>query len=93
MKLEVFGEFEFGFGFRPMKGLPRCPLHMEVVGDGGEFGEWDNWARNQILSAGSDLLGKFSNLQVIITCILLRFSFFVFMQKAWLVCYLIPAMF
>ncbi|OIW21816.1 hypothetical protein TanjilG_11551 [Lupinus angustifolius] len=46
----------------PLKGLPRCPLPLEV----GEFTEWDNWARNQLMSAGSDLLGKFSNLQYIV---------------------------
>jgi len=31
--------------------------------DGGDE-ERDNWARNQLMSAGSELLGKFSNLQV-----------------------------
>jgi len=31
--------------------------------------EWENWARNQLMSAGSDLLGKFSNLQVLVSCI------------------------
>nr|XP_025615897.1 tetratricopeptide repeat protein 27 homolog isoform X2 [Arachis hypogaea] len=50
----------------PMKGLPRCPLPMEGGGSGGEFAEWDNWARNQVMAAGSDLLGKFSNLQYIV---------------------------
>ncbi|QHN98153.1 hypothetical protein HN51_045906 [Arachis hypogaea] len=50
----------------PMKGLPRCPLPMEGGGNGGEFAEWDNWARNQVMAAGSDLLGKFSNLQYIV---------------------------
>ncbi|RDX70742.1 Tetratricopeptide repeat protein 27 [Mucuna pruriens] len=46
----------------PLKGaeLPRCPLCL----DGSD--EWDNWARNQLMSAGSDLLGKFSNLQYIV---------------------------
>lgn len=48
---------------RPLNGLPRCPLPLEV-GEGDEYQEWDNWARNQLMSAGSDLLGKFSNLQV-----------------------------
>ncbi|XP_061376118.1 uncharacterized protein LOC133318158 [Gastrolobium bilobum] len=45
------------------KGLPRCPLPLD--GD-DEHLEWDNWARNQLMSAGSDLLGKFSNLQYIV---------------------------
>ncbi|KAE9608627.1 putative 43kDa postsynaptic protein [Lupinus albus] len=46
----------------PLMGLPRCPLPLEV----GEFTEWDNWARNQLMSSGSHLLGKFSNLQYIV---------------------------
>ncbi|KAJ1386499.1 Tetratricopeptide-like helical domain superfamily [Sesbania bispinosa] len=47
----------------PSKGteLPRCPLPL----DNGDV-EWDNWARNQLMAAGSDLLGKFSNLQYIV---------------------------
>ncbi|TKY73746.1 Tetratricopeptide repeat protein 27-like [Spatholobus suberectus] len=46
----------------PLKGteLPRCPLCL----DGSD--EWENWARNQLMSAGSDLLGKFSNLQYMV---------------------------
>ncbi|XP_020213040.1 tetratricopeptide repeat protein 27 [Cajanus cajan] len=46
----------------PLKGaeLPGCPLCL----DGSD--EWDNWARNQVMSAGSDLLGKFSNLQYVV---------------------------
>ncbi|KAF7835620.1 ABC transporter G family member 15-like [Senna tora] len=28
----------------------------------GGYPKWDNWARNKLMSAGSDLLGKFSNL-------------------------------
>ncbi|KAL2347131.1 hypothetical protein Fmac_001131 [Flemingia macrophylla] len=46
----------------PLKGaeLPRCPLCL----DGND--EWDNWARNQVMSVGSDLLGKFSNLQYLV---------------------------
>ncbi|KAI4336436.1 hypothetical protein L6164_014965 [Bauhinia variegata] len=49
----------------PLSGLPRCPLlPQEFRCD--EFEEWDNWARNQLMSAGSDLLGKFSNLQYIV---------------------------
>ncbi|XP_047182528.1 tetratricopeptide repeat protein 27 homolog [Vigna umbellata] len=46
----------------PLKGteLPKCPLCL----DGSD--EWEHWARNQLMSAGSDLLGKFSNLQYIV---------------------------
>ncbi|KAI9079748.1 hypothetical protein K1719_038369 [Acacia pycnantha] len=49
----------------PLNGLPRCPLPLEV-GKSDEYQEWDSWARNQLMSAGSDLLGKFSNLQYIV---------------------------
>ncbi|CAJ1975358.1 unnamed protein product [Sphenostylis stenocarpa] len=47
----------------PLKGaeLPKCPLRLD-----GDDEERDNWARNQLMSAGSDLLGKFSNLQYIV---------------------------
>ena len=41
--------------------MPKCPVALE--GD-TEMVEWENWARNQLMAAGSDLLGKFSNLQV-----------------------------
>jgi hypothetical protein len=41
--------------------MPKCPVALE--GD-KEMVEWENWARNQLMAAGSDLLGKFSNLQV-----------------------------
>ncbi|CAJ1974748.1 unnamed protein product [Sphenostylis stenocarpa] len=43
--------------------LPKCPLSLD------SSDEWENWARNQLMSAGSDLLGKFSNLQVLVSCI------------------------
>ncbi|XP_061998164.1 uncharacterized protein LOC133715625 isoform X2 [Rosa rugosa] len=46
----------------PLEGLPRCPLPMEVP----LCDEWDNWARNQLMAAGSDLLGKVYNIQYII---------------------------
>ncbi|KAK4256860.1 hypothetical protein QN277_006527 [Acacia crassicarpa] len=49
----------------PLNGLPGCPLPLEV-GKGHEYREWDSWARNQLMSAGSDLLGKFSHLQYIV---------------------------
>ncbi|QCE13580.1 superkiller protein 3 [Vigna unguiculata] len=47
----------------PLKGaeLPRCPLRLD-----GDDEERDNWARNELISAGSDLVGKFSNLQYIV---------------------------
>ncbi|KAG2398668.1 uncharacterized protein HKW66_Vig0088510 [Vigna angularis] len=47
----------------PLEGveLPKCPLGL----DGDDEGR-DNWARNQLMSSGSDLVGKFSNLQYIV---------------------------
>ena len=47
--------------------MAKCPLALKKVGGKGEdedLVEWENWARNQLMAAGSDLLGKFSNLQV-----------------------------
>ncbi|XP_048138112.1 tetratricopeptide repeat protein 27 homolog isoform X2 [Rhodamnia argentea] len=46
----------------PLKGFPKCPLPLDVE----EYVEWDNWARHQLMSAGSDLLGKFTHLQYIV---------------------------
>ncbi|PSS16407.1 Tetratricopeptide repeat protein [Actinidia chinensis var. chinensis] len=51
----------------PFDGLPSLPL--EVFDDGGDDrggAEWEVWAQNQLMAAGSDLLGKFSNLQYIV---------------------------
>ncbi|PON38477.1 N-terminal acetyltransferase A, auxiliary subunit [Trema orientale] len=50
----------------PVEGLPKCPLPLIESNDVDKFVEWDNWARNQLMSSGSDLLGKFSNLQYIV---------------------------
>ncbi|EXB68722.1 Tetratricopeptide repeat protein 27-like protein [Morus notabilis] len=49
----------------PLGGLPKCPLPLGASIE-FELGEWDNWARNQLMSSGSDLLGKLSNLQYIV---------------------------
>ncbi|GAV61758.1 TPR_11 domain-containing protein [Cephalotus follicularis] len=49
----------------PLERLSNQPIPIEVS-EGRELVEWDNWARNQLMSAGSDLLGKFSNLQYIV---------------------------
>ncbi|CAM8899236.1 unnamed protein product [Rhodiola kirilowii] len=46
----------------PVKVLPPCPLPWMV----SQVSEWENWARNQIMSAGSDLLGRFTNLQYLV---------------------------
>ncbi|KAJ4828794.1 hypothetical protein Tsubulata_010806 [Turnera subulata] len=45
--------------------LPKCPLPFGVTED-REFRNWEDWARNQLMADGSDLLGKFSNLQYIV---------------------------
>ncbi|KAL6338083.1 hypothetical protein AAG906_010651 [Vitis piasezkii] len=44
----------------PLDGLPLSPLHANA------FKEWENWARIQIMSSGSDLFGKTYNLQYIV---------------------------
>ncbi|KAF5942686.1 hypothetical protein HYC85_020328 [Camellia sinensis] len=54
----------------PFEKLPLLPLVGFEDGGGGGGGvggaEWEGWARNQLMAAGSDLLGKFSNLQYIV---------------------------
>ncbi|XP_050277575.1 uncharacterized protein LOC126719066 isoform X2 [Quercus robur] len=53
----------------PLKEMEKCPLALKKVGGKGEdeeLVEWENWARNQLMAAGSDLLGKFSNLQYLV---------------------------
>lgn len=51
---------------RPFEKFPTLPIGTFEGGDGGIGGaEWEGWARNQLMAAGSDLLGKFSNLQVL----------------------------
>ena len=53
--------------------MPKCPLAaLKKFGDKGdkeELVEGENWARSQLTAAGSDLLGKFSNLQVLLQLI------------------------
>ncbi|KAH9771531.1 TPR REGION domain-containing protein [Citrus sinensis] len=47
--------------------LPNCRFPLEVSTlEGNELIEWENWARYQLMSVGSDLLGKFSYLQYIV---------------------------
>ena len=63
---------------RPLKDMPKCPLAaLKKFGNKGakeELVERENWARNQLMAAGSDLLGKFSNLQVLSLLILICFA-------------------
>ena len=49
---------------RPTDGSVKCSLPFKVS-ESKELVEWENWAKIQLMSAGSDLLGKFSNLQVL----------------------------
>ena len=47
--------------------MAKCPLALKKVGGKGEdeeLVEWENWTHNQLMATGSDLLGKFPNLQV-----------------------------
>uniref|UniRef100_A0A6N2LES6 Uncharacterized protein n=1 Tax=Salix viminalis TaxID=40686 RepID=A0A6N2LES6_SALVM len=46
----------------PVSEIPECPLLLKVE----ESKEWDSWARNQLISDGAHLLGKFSYLQCIV---------------------------
>ncbi|CAF1697668.1 unnamed protein product [Brassica napus] len=47
----------------PTDGSTKCSLPFKVSEKSKELVEWENWAKIQLMSAGSDLLGKFSNLQ------------------------------
>ncbi|ESQ41712.1 hypothetical protein EUTSA_v10012633mg [Eutrema salsugineum] len=46
----------------PTEQSTKCSFPF-VVSESKELVEWENWAKIQLMSAGSDLLGKFSNLQ------------------------------
>ncbi|KAG2300320.1 hypothetical protein Bca4012_011899 [Brassica carinata] len=43
----------------------KCSLPFKVS-ESKELVEWENWAKIQLMSSGSDLLGKFSNLQYLV---------------------------
>ncbi|KAJ4908239.1 Protein prenylyltransferase superfamily protein [Raphanus sativus] len=51
----------------------KCSLPFKVS-ESKELGEWENWAKIQLMSAGSDLLGKFSNLQHLVFARMLLFK-------------------
>ncbi|XP_010420439.1 PREDICTED: tetratricopeptide repeat protein 27 homolog isoform X2 [Camelina sativa] len=44
------------------EGSAKCSLPFRVS-ESQDLVEWENWAKIQLMSVGSDLLGKFSNLQ------------------------------
>ncbi|OMO97485.1 hypothetical protein COLO4_14587 [Corchorus olitorius] len=48
----------------PLEGLLKRPLPMKAWWDGHGMEEWEDWARNELMAAGSDLAAKFSFLQV-----------------------------
>lgn len=48
---------------RTLEGLARSPMAV-IEPKTEDFAEWDNWARHQLMSTGSDLFGKFTNIQV-----------------------------
>lgn len=55
----------------PVESIPLMPLmgtlaSREEGGPGGGRAEWEAWACNELMSAGSHLRGKFSNLQYIV---------------------------
>ncbi|RID68613.1 hypothetical protein BRARA_C00760 [Brassica rapa] len=47
----------------PTDGSTKWSLPFKASEKSKELVEWENWAKIQLMSAGSDLLGKFSNLQ------------------------------
>lgn len=48
---------------RPLEGMARSPM-AALEPKTENFVEWDTWARHQLMSTGSDLFGKFTNIQV-----------------------------
>ncbi|KAL1188075.1 hypothetical protein V5N11_000508 [Cardamine amara subsp. amara] len=55
------------------QGSAKCSLPFRVS-ESKELVEWENWAKIQLVSAGSDLLGKFSNLQHLVFARMLLFK-------------------
>ncbi|XP_022134957.1 tetratricopeptide repeat protein 27 homolog [Momordica charantia] len=49
----------------PLEELARSPMAVTEPKT-EDFVEWDNWARHQLMSTGSDLFGKFINIQYIV---------------------------
>ncbi|XVF24324.1 hypothetical protein REPUB_Repub13aG0118000 [Reevesia pubescens] len=56
----------FFFFTQPVEGILKRPFPMKVWWEGNGMEEWENWAKNELMAAGSDLLGKFSFLQYIV---------------------------
>lgn len=54
---------------RPLDNIPLMPLaelatHKDEIGC-GDWLEWEVWAQKELMSVGSDLRAKFSDLQVL----------------------------
>lgn len=54
----------------PLEKLPAMPLRELIIagkdGNGDSWVEWEAWAQKELMSDGSELLGKFSDLQYIV---------------------------
>lgn len=54
---------------RPLDNIPLMPLaELSIDKDkigGDDWMEWESWAHKELMSVGSDLRAKFSNLQVL----------------------------
>ncbi|KAM7479896.1 hypothetical protein LguiA_028109 [Lonicera macranthoides] len=69
----------------PLERLPLLPVMPLVEGIEGDWGEWEVWARNELMAAGSDLLGKFSNLQYLVFAkiLLMKLRDFLFEERVF----------
>lgn len=60
--------------------MPLMSMGLKEEHHDGDWADWEAWARNELMSTGSELHGKFLNLQVLlhpstsIHCCLLSFS-------------------
>ncbi|XP_010456557.1 PREDICTED: tetratricopeptide repeat protein 27-like [Camelina sativa] len=55
------------------EGTTKCSVPFKVS-ETKDLVEWENWAKIQLMSVGSDLLGKFSNLQHLVFARMLLFN-------------------
>ncbi|XP_023002638.1 tetratricopeptide repeat protein 27 homolog [Cucurbita maxima] len=71
----------------PLEGLARSPMAV-IESKTEDFAEWDNWARHQLMTTGSDLFGKFTNIQYIVFAkmLLTRIKDVLFKENANSVC-------
>ncbi|KAK6143174.1 hypothetical protein DH2020_023522 [Rehmannia glutinosa] len=66
----ITGSVSHIFVYRPLDNIPLMPLvELSILKDeigGGDWMEWEAWAHKELMSVGSDLCAKFSNLQYLI---------------------------